>query len=529
MSAFPPSSVGTSPSSLTSPEQAYADAAIEAVLADYADVDGRRDRFATPGDLAKALDPATVQTPALDAIDAALVRVANGECKRLIVTMPPQEGKSERITHYTPLWLLQRDHNLRVAVVSFEVETARRWGYAIRSDIIRCDGTDGEIDLGLRLRPDSRAVGQWKLAEPAKGGVYAVGIKGAITGRPVDFMVIDDPVKDYRAADSVVESEQAWLWWLAAARTRLAPGAPVVLVLTRWHENDMAGRLLAQMAKHAEEGREHYDHWEVLNIPAQADHHPERGETDPLGREPGEFLISARGRTQADWEATKAESLGRVWSALYQGRPTPDTGNVLHRDWWKRYQGSPLAVADELTEIIASWDMAFKDTKGSDYVVGQVWGRREKEAFLLDQVRGRWDFTATCAQVGALASRWPQAKTHLVEDKANGPAVISQLRAKLAGLIPVTPTDSKYARAAAVSPFIESGNVHIPAVGGWVEDFVEECAAFPNAAHDDQVDAMSQALHRLLIDGQSVDAWAAFYRRRYGRAEVEHAPLPRDL
>jgi predicted phage terminase large subunit-like protein len=279
------------------------------------------------------------------------------------------------------------------------------------------------------------------------------------------------------------------------------------VILTRWHEDDLAGRLIA------EDGSE----WRVLNIPAQADHNPAKGQTDVLGRQPGEFMVSARGRTLVQWERRKRTSGSRAWTALYQGRPSPAEGGILKAGWWKRYDtpqwiqradGSRVVhVVAEDAELIQSWDMAFKDTKSSDYVVGQVWLRRGVNAYLLDQVRGRWSFAETCDKLLALTARWPQATAKLIEDKANGPAVMNSLRLRVGGMIPVEPEGSKEARAHAVSPLIQAGNVFLPdplddegePLAPWVDDFVEEAKAFPNATHDDQVDAMTQAVHRLLL------------------------------
>ena len=482
----------------------------------------RRQDFATPGELAKALDPTTVQTPALDLLDAALLDVAEGRENRLIISMPPQEGKSERTTHYGALWMLHRNPNLRLAIVSYGDEVARQFSYKIRNDISSNDGTEGTVDLDLRLQRDSKASSRWLLQRPAKGSVYAIGIGGQLTGRPVDVLFIDDPVKDFRMADSMLQSQQAWDWWQSVARTRLAPNAPVILILTRWHEADLAGRLLAKQAEDEASGLEHFDRWKVINIPALADHDPEKGETDPLGREPGEFMESARGRTRAQWEATKAATAPRIWSALYQGKPSPESGDVWQRPWWRRYQ-TMLWTADglgyrvECDEMIMSWDFTFKDTKSSDYVVGQVWARRGADTFLLDQVRRRLSFTDSVTALQTMRTRWPQARAILIEDKANGPAVISMLRSKVPGLIPVEPDGSKYARANAVAPYIQSGNVHLPAAEVAlfdVEELIEEAAAFPNGAHDDMVDATSQALSRLYIDGQGAAAWLAYMDRR---------------
>jgi predicted phage terminase large subunit-like protein len=457
----------------------------------FADPDGRTMVYATPGELAAALDPRSVQTPALDVIDDALVDCADGVCDRLIVSMPPQEGKSTRVTRRFPFWLLRRRPETRVVVASYEHGVARRWGRAVRNDITE------RPDLGLSVRSDTSAAHEWQL-HGFDGGMFCVGIGGALTGRPVDVLIIDDPVKGPKEADSLTFRDAAWDWWESVGSTRLAPGAFVVVVMTRWHEDDLAGRLL----------REEPDTWRLLNIPALADHRPELGESDPLGREPGEYMISARRRTVAQWQRIQTQRGSRVWSALYQGRPSPGEGLVFRREWWKRYE-TPQWIEDDgvcralsFDEVAQSWDMAFKDTDGADFVVGQVWGRRGDDAYLLDQVRGRMSFVDTCMAVRQLSARWPQATAKFVEDKANGTAVINQLRAKVPGLIPIEPDGSKVARASAVSPFVEAGNVWLPVpeIAAWVGGFIEECANFPLSTHDDQVDAASQALNRLLLN-----------------------------
>lgn len=456
--------------------------------------------WATPGAMALELDQRTVQTPALDLIDQALVDLMATPDGRLIISMAPQEGKSQRTSRRFPLWALAKNPDLRIAIASYELGVARRWGRAIRDDIA-LHGTR----LGLKVRDDLSAQHEWQL-DGHEGGVYAAGVGGALTGRPVDLGIIDDPIKDREQADSPIFRERVWNWWTDVMATRLAPGAPVVLILTRWHHDDLAGRLLA-----AEDGHL----WRVINIPAQADHRPEKGETDTLGRSPGEFMESARGRTAAQWEAIKVRSGTRTWTSLYQGRPTPDTGNLFPKDGWARYT-SPLWVEAngqrlvpelghaEDVELIQSWDFTFKDTKASDYVVGQVWLRRGPTIYLLDMVRDRMSFSASCQAMRDVTARWPQAVAKLYEDKANGPAIRNALQAQIGGLIPVEPEGSKYARAAAVSPFVEAQNVVLPdptQVPGtaWVTQLTEEAADFPGTAHDDTVDAFSQAAHRLLL------------------------------
>jgi predicted phage terminase large subunit-like protein len=456
----------------------------------------------TPGALAAYLEPRTVVTPALELIDAELVRLLDTPDGRLIISMPPQEGKSTRVAKDFPTWVLKMRPDWRVVTASYGQSLANRNGRAIRRNITH------HPELGLTIAPDNGAVHDWQLADH-DGGVLSVGVGAGLTGRPADLEIIDDPIKDRKEADSETYRQNVWDWWTDVASTRLAPGAPVVVILTRWHEDDLAGRLTSP------EHNQDWDAWRVLNIPAQADHNPNEGEVDALGREPGEYMISARRnkdgtpRTNHQWEALKRSKGTRTWTALYQGRPAPAEGGAFKRDWWQQYTqplwvqqfNGAMATMDMDAEVIASWDMAFKDTTESDYVVGQVWMRRRGDAYLLDQVRGRWDFVDTCQQFRTLAAKWPQATLKLVEDKANGPAVIAALRRTVPGIVPEEPHGSKEARAAAVSPLVEAGNVYLPSpeLAPWVGGFIEEAAAFPNGANDDQVDALSQALNRLLL------------------------------
>lgn len=470
----------------------------------------KRRRWATPGELARHLDPNTVQTAALDLLDANLVDIAEGRCRRLMWSMPPQEGKSERTSRRFPLWLLTQNPDLRIAIVSYEMGVARRWGRAIRNDIAT------HPELGLTVRSDTAAAHEWQL-EGHLGGVYSVGIGGALTSRPVDVLLIDDPLKGRKEADSEAYRQACKDFYSDTARTRLGPAAMQIIIQTRWHEDDLTGWLLAGPSGHE---------WRYINIPAQAE-----TADDPLGRQPGDYLISARGRTPADWEATRRDVGSRTWAALYQGAPAPAEGTLFKRQHWRWYTAPRAVRRDDGTmwvhgadEVIQSWDMAFKDTKKSDFVVGQVWARFGADVYLLDQIRDRLDFPATQQAVKGLSVKWPQAHAKLVEDKANGPAIIAQLRSAVPGLIPVTPQDSKYARASSVAPFVESGNVYLPdpTLAPWIDDYVQEHTAFPNASHDDQVDTTSQALNRLLA-GQSGAEQAMEYLRAYQNAAVPRA------
>jgi predicted phage terminase large subunit-like protein len=246
-----------------------------------------------------------------------------------------------------------------------------------------------------------------------------------------------------------------------------------------------------------------------INIPAQAEHDPSIGEVDILGREPGEYMVSARARTHAGWEKRKRSAGSRGWNALYQGRPAPAEGGELKRHWWRRYPHHMRAVqrSDQTWHalgagvVIMTIDCAFKDQESSDFVCFQIWASKGSRAWLLDQVCERLSFTETVSTLIALAAKWPQAKRRYIEDKANGPAVVSALRGKLGGIIEYTPVDSKLARVRSVSPFVEAGDVEIPEDASFTHAFVEQCAAFPNGANDDMVDCLSLALIKLLLDG----------------------------
>jgi predicted phage terminase large subunit-like protein len=499
----------------------------------HAEIEQRREarrargpKWTTPGDLAALVDGSTVQTVALDLVDQEIMRAYTTPGARLIISLPPQEGKSSRVTKVGSLWALTRNPELRLGIVSYSQSLAETFGREVRNWIVSNDGDEGTFDIGLRIARDYGSAKRWQLAGH-RGGIVCVGIGSGLTGRPLDALVIDDPFADKEQAASAYYRERVWSWWQAVGSTRLAPGAPVICILTRWHEDDIAGRFLA-----AEDGHR----WQVVNIPALADHDPNKGESDALGRQPGEWLVSARGRTAKEWEAIRIQAGTRVFNALYQGRPSPDAGNVWQRPWWRRYL-TPLwsqhptvpdaYLVDEADELVMSWDMAFKDTKSSDYVVGQVWARRGANVYLLDQVHKRLSFTDTLAAFTALAARWPQATTKLVEDKANGTAIIDTLKSKIPGIIAVTPTESKYARANAVAPLIEAGNVFLPETGIALADpdpLIDEAAAFPHGSHDDQVDATSQALAHMLLDGNGAAAWINWVRRKAEAAAQQAAP-----
>ncbi|NUW45553.1 phage terminase large subunit [Nonomuraea rhodomycinica] len=442
-------------------------------------------RWATPGQLAAALDPTTVQTPALDVIDRHLVALADRDIDRLMVFMPPQEGKSVRVSHRFVEWLLTTDPDLRVAIVSYADEMARRWGSDIKLDAQSFDGTDGSVDLGLRLRADSRAAGRWQI-DGRKGGVYCVGVAGALTGKPVDVMVIDDPIKDLEQAQSAVYRERAWRFWQAVAVPRLGPGSRVVLVQTRWHENDLAGRLLEQDP----------DRWKVVSIPALAE-----SDEDPLGRAPGEAMRSARGAR--DWAKIRKDVGEYVWAALYQQRPAPADGGLFKRSGlrhWTRGADERLLLDGRVVDLRDCWrfltvDLAASTKTSADYTVAAVWAIGvDGDLIMLDGIRERMDPAGHWPAVRALRERW-SADVVFVESRMFGTTLVYEAGRDGVPVQELHADTDKVTRALPATARADSGRLWFPPETAFPQfaDWRDELLAFPNAAHDDVVDVVAYA------------------------------------
>lgn len=405
-----------------------------------------------------------------------LEQVERGEIARLVIEAPPRHGKSQLATGFFPAWYLGRHPDRQIITAAYGEGLANDIGRKVR-DLVR-DPAHRAVFPGSVLRSDSKAVGEFGLC--AGGKFRSVGVGGATTGRGANVFLVDDPIKDAEAAQSETYQRRTRDWYEFVARTRLMPGGAIVIIMTRWHEADLVGWLLDTEGDIKDGGK-----WHVLRLPAEADE-----EDDPLGREIGEPLWP-------EWFPSSAfddiRVKAHVWNALYQQRPQPATGGMLQRGWWQYYRVLP-AVFDEM---IGSWDCTFKESKTSDYVVGQVWGRLGGQFYLVDQVRERMDFPATVAEIVRQHAKYPRMRAILIEDKANGPAIISTLRNRISKLIAVEPEGGKVARASAVSGLIQAGNVLLPETAPFTSDVVGECASFPLGKHDDIVDAMSQALTHL--------------------------------
>lgn len=389
------------------------------------------------------------------------------------LSIPPRHGKSMTITETLPSFYLGQFPNDRIIEGSYNTTFASKFGKKNLQKMRRY----GEELFGLQVSPTTKSSSDWDI-DGTRGGMISRGILAGVTGEGADLMIIDDPIKNREEADSQVYRDKMWSEWIDSFSTRLHPGAICIFIMTRWHEDDLIGRL-----QNPEYGQP--IPMNMINLPLEAE------EGDLLGRDPGEPLWPERYSYNFIESRKKYPS---SFNALYQGRPTSQQGNMIQRAWWKYYETDPEYM--QFDETIQSWDCTFKDSDGSDFVVGQVWGRKGADKYLLDQIRERMDINQTMDAIRNMTNKWPKARLKLIEDKANGPAIIQMLNKKIGGLVPINPKDSKMARVSTIVPDIEAGNAYLPANKPWVQDFVEECASFPKGANDDMVDAMSQALNR---------------------------------
>lgn len=422
------------------------------------------------------------------ALDDFLQAVADKKSPRLIITMPPRSGKSELVSRRFPAYAFGRYPDLQIIATSYSADLSQRFNRDVQRiiDDEKYQEIFPETTLnGSRVRTDSRGsyIRTSDLFEiVGHAGAYrSCGVGGGITGQGADCLLIDDPVKDRAEANSATVRQSIWDWYTSTAYTRLSPGGGVIVMATRWHLDDLIGRLIENM----ENGQG--DTFTVINYPAIAEH-------DEIHRRKGEALHPER--YSLDQLKKIQKTVGsRDWAALYQQHPVPDGGALFKLEWFRRWTATSLPP--EFDHTLMSWDMTFKDSKNSDYVVGQVWGKKGPNFYLLDQVRGQWDFVKTKEMVRVLAHKWPRVVRKLVEDKANGSAVISELKSTVSGFVPITPTESKEARASSVTPYFEAGNVFIPedTEAPWVPHYVSELLEFPAGSHDDQVDSTTQALN----------------------------------
>jgi predicted phage terminase large subunit-like protein len=341
-----------------------------------------------------------------------------------------------------------------------------------------------------KRRYDVNRTGEFT-APGGAGGYLGVGVGAGLTGRPVDIGIIDDPVKNEKEALSPTVKEGHWNWYQTVFTTRLSENSGQIIMATSWAEDDLPARICNHFKG---DPRLTFLRFPAINEPGEVGYNPNlpRGPLVPELKSLA-FLREVKSLFSDYW-----------WAAMYQQSPRALGGNVFKETGLRYY--FPKDLPTKFDKVLASWDCTFKDTDGTDFVVGQVWGKAGANAYLLGQVRARMSFTKTVGEVVKLKNEWPKVREILIEDKANGPAVIDTLKGSVSGIIPIEPDGSKLARAHAVTSYWEAGNVWLPQPDwsdhlfrgdGKVKELVGELTAFPAGANDDQVDATTQALRRL--------------------------------
>lgn len=403
-----------------------------------------------------------------------LERVTSGEIKRLILTVPPRHGKTEQVTVRYPVWRLERDPTLRVIVGAYNQTLVNRFSRKSRRI----------AEQRLALSGDRAAVEEWETAE---GGTFrAVGVGGGITGQGGDLIIIDDPVKSREEANSETYRQKVWDWFTDDLYTRLEPGASIILIMTRWHEDDLAGRILA-----SEDG----PNWTVVNLPAEA------VDDDLLGREVGEALCPDR----YDLEALERikRILGNSYYALYQGRPVPPEGAMFKRSWFHIVDTAPRQA-----QRIRAWDRAGTEGDG-DYTVGLLMAKDNDGVFYVeDVVRGQFD-DLECERLIKQttltdAARYGDVITWLEQEPGSSGKAVAKITIRaLAGHI-VKAERSTGDKATRAQPYAaQCGAENVKLVkGAWNAAYLNELTSFPFGAHDDQVDTSSLAFTKLTLTPQ---------------------------
>jgi len=413
-------------------------------------------------------------------IDAAQ-RLADREFERLIVMMPPRHGKSQIVSRLFPAWLFARQQNEQVILSSYSADLAS----AMNRDVQRI--MTGETyralfpDTRLSEGKDAGVVrnnSRFDIID-SKGYLISAGVGGGITGAGATVGIIDDPVKNSAEADSATYRNTAWEWYTTTFKTRFEPNAIEIVCATRWHEDDLTGRILKQI-----EDGESGVKTEIVNLPALCEH-PEQY------RDIGEALWEGK-YSRGKLLKMQSDLGSRAWNALYQQRPAPEEGNLIKRDWFDFYDPRKVNLSGETVNFF--FDTAYTDKEANDPTAGIAYVKRGEDYYVLE-CRAEWlEFLEQTKFILDFCNENGYGVRSLarVEPKATGKSIVQVLKrqTKLNILESEPPKDSKIARVNSIAARLEAGRVLLPKGAGWVAGFLDECAAFPNAPHDDRVDCL---------------------------------------
>jgi predicted phage terminase large subunit-like protein len=415
----------------------------------------------------------------------AFERVARGECKRLIINMPPRHTKSEFASFLLPAWFLGKFPQKKVIQTSHTAELAVGFGRKVRNLV----DTDvyHQIFPDLSLSADSKAAGRWNTS---KGGDYfAIGVGGAVTGKGADLLIIDDPHSEQEAALAEINPDiydKTYEWYTSGPRQRLQPGGAIVIVMTRWSKRDLTAQVLKSAALRGG------DEWEVIEFPALL----------PSGNPLWPEFWSL-----PELKALKEELPNSKWMAQYQQNPTGDQSAIVKREWWQIWERE---TPPQCEFVLQSWDTAFEKTQRADYSACTTWGVfyqpddngiDQANIILLNAFRDRMEFPTLKRTAVEEWKEW-EPDSVIIEKKASGAPLIYEMRAMGIPVQEFTPSrgNDKISRLNAVSDLFASGRVWAPATH-WAEEVIDEVASFPGGEHDDYVDSTSLALMRFRKGG----------------------------
>ena len=412
-------------------------------------------------------------------ICAALEQVERGTYQRLIISMPPRHGKSELASRRFPAWFLGKDPYRQVIFATYNADVAQDFGRSVR-EIMRGPAYK-QVFPGCKLRTGSQSSD--KLQTEEGGLANFVGVGGGLTGRGADLLVIDDPIKDREEADSKRERDKLWEWFTQVAMTRLMAGARVVIIMTRWHEDDLVGRLTDP--KNPCYNDEIAQAWRILALPAIA------VENDPMDRPVGQALWPERYGLDFLNEIRRLNAKG--FSALYQGKPTPDDGDFFRRDWLKPYPHEIpknlryYCVSDHAVSTAQTADKTVLlpfglDEEDNVWILPDVWWRRASTDQVID---GMIDLMSRHKP-----AKWGAERGHISQSIGPFLRKVQQERGIWTVVEEITPVKDKQTRAQAIRGRMAMGKVFFPKFAPWWADAETELLKFPSARHDDFVDAM---------------------------------------
>lgn len=456
-----------------------------------------------------------------DVVQAFLEAKTDKALDILLLSLPPRHSKTFTITETLPSWFLGKNPTGNVIICGYEGTFAEGFSRRNRDKFNRY----AKDIFRVEENPNIQGVAQWETA--AGGRCRAAGLKGGITGFGAELFIIDDPIKNQEMAESETVLAKIHDEMGPSVQSRIHPGGKLIVIQTRWVENDVIGYIQSNWSDYV---------WADINLPCEC----EDEATDPLHRKlgdslmgdhMGDFDLPQRIRNDNIWLRSKkmlvcAGEGERVWNALYQGHPSAQNGNLFRDNWWKRYcrkiggeteDGGTYSRIDisDMEYTCLSVDATFKKTETSDRVAITLWGLSQKNAYLYKLINKRMGFTETVERIRRLCGEYPGIDQLIIEDKANGSAIIDTLKYTdgIPPIVAVNPLGGKYSRAQAVSPFIAGGSVYIPvdfteSERREIEDdnhietgygrFLYQMSHFPFAKNDDMVDSMSQALSRLI-------------------------------